>query len=289
MRATTFFEGVRQADIDVQGDTVKLPIFYYDGEFMTGVFPARLGALRRLLPDRRLSPARLAPGIGAVSITCFEYRDSDVGTYNELAIGIPLNFPNYRPNLPGLAMLGGVARGQLDGYVYHLPVTTELALKAGRELWNYPKFVAPIEFTQDDHTRTCRLSENDEHILTMRAPRIQATRTEKLQLFTHVYQDGQPQRGEFKLRAERSGQSIKFGAAQLEIGDRHPIANELRSVLISNKSIAASYSPKIEGILYGPENINSVMIQLAAHAPGSKHTAKSNGRASAKSPSKTTA
>jgi hypothetical protein len=288
MRATTFFEGVRQADIDVQGDIVKLPIFYYDGESMTGIFPAKLGALRKLLPDRRLSPARLAPGVGALSVTCFEYRDSDVGTYNELAIGIPLNFPAFRANVPGRAMLGGVLSGQLDAYVLHLPVTTELALKAGRELWNYPKFVASIDFTQDEQTRTCRLAEGAEHILTMRAPRIRSNRTEQQQLFTHVYQDGQPQRGEFKLLARNSGQTIKPGAAELEIGDRHPIASELRGALLSNKSLAASYTPQIEGILYGPENINSRMIQLAAHAPDERLAAKNSNGGKAKTTGKTT-
>jgi Acetoacetate decarboxylase (ADC) len=289
MRATTFFEGVRQADIDLHGDIVKLPIFYYDGESMTGIFPAKLGALRKLLPDRRLSPARLAPGVGAIAINCFEYRDSDVGVYNELAIGIPLNFPAFRANLPGRAMLGGVIRGQLDAFVHHLPVTTELALKAGRELWNFPKFVAAIDYTQDEHTRTCRLAEGAEHILTMRAPRTRGNRTERTQLFSHTFQDGQPQVGEFKLLAQNSGQSIKLGAAELEIGDRHPIATELRGVLLSTKSIAAAYTPKMEGILFGPENISSRMIQLAALAPGQSQDEKSGGKSRGKSTSKTTA
>lgn len=292
MRATTFFEGVRQADIDVQGDIVKLPIFYYDGESMTGVFPAKLGGLRKLLPDKRLSPALLAPGVGVVTITCFEYRDSDVGTYNELAVGIALNYPHHRLNLPGRALLGGVLRGQMDGYVHHLPVTTELALKAGRELWNYPKFVASIDFEQDEHTRTCRLAEGAEHILTMRGPRIQSHRTEQSQLFTHVFQDGQPQRGEFKLLAQNSGQTIKPGAAQLELGHQHPISKELAGVLLSTKSLAAAYTPSMQGILFGPENINSRMIQLAAHAPGSKHsaTAESASKESAsKDPAKSKA
>lgn len=277
MRSTSFFEGVRQADIDVQGDVVKLPIFYYDGESMTGVFPAKLGRLRRLLPDRRLEPARLAPGVGVVTVTCFEYRESDVGTYNELAIGIALNYPHHRLNLPGRALLAGVARGQVDGYVHHLPVTTELALKAGRELWNYPKFVANIDYEQDEQSRTCRLSEGDEHILTMRAPRIRSHRTERLQLFTHVFQDGQPQRGEFKLLARNSGQSVKPGGAQLELGHRHPIAAELAEVLLSTKSLASAYTPSIEGILFGPENVTSKFIQLAAHAPGKSHGDKDRG------------
>lgn len=289
------FEGVRQAEIDIDGDNVKLPIFYYDGESMTGIFPAKLGGLKKLLPDRRLVPARLAPGIGAVSITCFEYRDSDVGTYNELAIGIALNYPHQRLNLPGRAMLGGVLRGQVDGYVHHLPVTTELALKAGRELWNYPKFVADIDFEEDEQTRTCRLAEGAEHILTMRGTKLKSHRTDNLQLFTHVYQDGQPQRGEFRLQAKNAGQTIRPGASQLEIGHQHPIAVELADVLLSTKSIASSYTPSMQGILFGPEVVNSRMIQLAAaqaaagSAKGSTRSTKSTTAAKSKTKPKATA
>ncbi|MBI5309425.1 MAG: acetoacetate decarboxylase family protein [Actinobacteria bacterium] len=278
MKTSKFFEGVRQAEIDLRGDLVKLPIFYRDGESMSGVFPARLSRLRRYLPDRRLEPARLAPGVGAVSIACFEYRDSDVGSYNELAIAIALNYPHHRVNLPARAMLGGALRGQIDGYVWHLPVTTELALKAGRELWNYPKFVAPIEFEQDAVTRTCRLSDQGERILTMRTRRIESDRSETTQLFTHVFQDGQPQRGEFKLRQQNSGQSLKPGTSVLELGDRHPIARELEDVLLSTRSVAAAYSPSMQGILFGPENVSSHFIQMASstEAGGGSDNGKSS-------------
>jgi hypothetical protein len=268
MSTSTFFDGVRQAEIDLTGDPVKLPIFYRDGEAMTGVFPAKIGRLRRYLPDRRLEPARLAPGVGVVTISCFEYRDSDVGTYNELAIGIALNYPNHRLNLPGKAMLSGLLHGQMEGYVWHLPVTTELAWKAGRDFWNYPKIVAPIEFTEDQRTRTCRLTDEGEHVLTMRGQRLSSNRTEDLQLFTHIYQDGQPQRGEFRLKMQKSGQSIMPGSAELELGINHPWALELREVLISTRSIAQSYTPSMQGILFGPENISSHFIQLAAQESG---------------------
>lgn len=284
MRSNDFFEGVRQADIDIDGDVVKLPIFYRDGEAMTGVFPARLGVLRSMLPDRRLSPARLAPGIGAIAVTCFEYRDTDVGSYNELAIGIVLNHPRHRINAPGKSMLGGLMRGQLDAFVHHLPVTTDLALVAGRELWNYPKFIASIDFEEDAETRTCRLAEDGEHILTLRMPKLVGASDQQIQLFTHIYQDGQPQRGEFKLLAHDYGWSLKPGAAQIELGRSHPIAGELSSALVTTKSLAASRTPQIEGILFGPENINSRMIQLAAGveapaAPAKKSASNGNGKA----------
>lgn len=92
-RQSAFFEGVPQVDATLAGEGAKLPIFYYDGTAQTAVFPARLGAVRKLLPDPRFVPARLAPGLGAVAVTCFEYRDTDIGPYNELAIAIVLNDP----------------------------------------------------------------------------------------------------------------------------------------------------------------------------------------------------
>ena len=57
------------------------------------MFPARLAALRRLMPDPRFTPARLAPGLGAVGLLCFKYRDSDIGPYSEVSISVALNDP----------------------------------------------------------------------------------------------------------------------------------------------------------------------------------------------------
>jgi hypothetical protein len=273
MRGSPFFEGVEQSEAQLGDRTIKFPVFYYDGESMTGVFPARLSKLRKLLPDPRFVPARIAPGLGVVTVTCFEYRDTDIDAYNELAIGIPLSYPHYRNNAPGLAMLDANRRGQFDAWVHHLPVTTQLACDGGVDFYNYPKFVASIDFTQDESSRTCVLAEGAEHILTMKCERLKATEPADVQLFSHLWQDRQPQSSEFKIHAERAGQSIKPGTATIEIADRHPIARELRSVLVSNRSIAASYMPRIEGILYGPEHhtvpvMRRVLASDQAHPAG---------------------
>jgi len=263
VRASTFFEGVHQAQIPMDEHVLSVPVFYYDGSAMTGVFPARLSALRRWMPDRRFVPARLAPGIGAVTITCFEYAETDIDPYNELAIAVPLNEPHFRPNLPGRAMLDAARRGQYDVWVHHLPVTTELACRGGVEFYNYPKFVGSIDYTDNDRTRSCRLAEGASEILTMTIDRKAAapTKSDRLvQLFCHLYQDRQPQTAEFKIHAPGMAQTIRPGAARLELGAEHPIARELADALISRRSIAAAWAPKIEGILYGPEAMSSTLI-----------------------------
>lgn len=261
MHASGFFEGIHQTPMVIGEYEFKVPLIYRDGEQMTGIFPARLSVLRKMLPDPRISPARLAPGVGAVTVTCFEYRDTDIAPYNELAIGIPLNEPFFRSNLPGRAMLDAVRRMQFDTWVHHLPVTTEIARIGGVEFYNYPKFIASIDYEESGSKRSCRLAEGAEEILTLRCAKLKGKRTRDLQIFSHLYQNREPQTSEFKIRAHKLGRSIAPGAARLELGSAHPISLELRRALISTRSIAAAYSPKIEGILYGPHHLTPEVLE----------------------------
>jgi Acetoacetate decarboxylase (ADC) len=267
MRGSPFFDGVTQSDVTIAGQSAKVPIFYYDGTATQAVFAARLGALRRLMPDPRFCPARLAPGLGAVAITCFEYRDTDIGPYNELAISVVLNEPWFLPNLPGLALISSLRRHQLHAWVHHLPVTTEIARAGGVDFYNYPKFIAGIDFEESEGRRDCRLSEGAEHILTLSGKRIAAPRSEQFQLFSHLWMDRQPQSSEFKINAKQMGVSLSPGAARLELGERHPIARELAGLIVGRRPLQYQYLPSFEGILYGPEHLSlPLLAQLATQS-----------------------
>lgn len=262
-RQSAFFEGVPQVDATLAGEPAKLPIFYYDGTAQTAVFPARFGAARRLLPDPRFVPARLAPGLAAVGVTCFEYRDTDIGPYNELAISVLLNDPPFLANPPGRALLTGLRRKQLHAWVQHLPVTTEIARAGGVELYNYPKFVGSIEFSEQGSRRRCRLGEGSEHILTLDGDLIDTPDAGETQLFSHLWMDRQPQSSEFKLNVLAGGRTLRPGAARLTLGERHPISRELAGILVSTRSIFYERMAPFEGILYGPEHLSLPLIQRA--------------------------
>lgn len=261
MRRSSFFDGVTQIEATLAGEAVRLPIFYYEGVAIGAVFPARLGSLRALMPDPRLRPARLAPGIGAVAITCFQYADTDIGPYNELAISVLLNEPSFRANLPGRALVADMRARQLHAWVQHLPVTTEIARVGGVELYNYPKFVAAIDFEQTAAHRSCSLAEGDERILTLTGPLIDTPRSERLALFSHLWQDRQPQSSEFKINAKALGVSLLPRGASLTLGERHPIARELSGLLLSRRPLQYQYVPSFEGILYGPDRLSLPLIE----------------------------
>lgn len=258
-----FFDEVQQGTWLVQGHEVKLPLFYRDGSAMMATFPARIGALKALLPDRCFTPARLAPGVGMLAIIAFEYRDTDIGAYNELGLGVILDGSPKGFSVPVVPLLSGVAQRRLDAFVWHLPVTTHAAYVAGREFWNFPKFIASIGFTDSGEQRACQLTEGDRHVLALSASRVRAAFNLQFQLMAHMWQDGQPQGGRFEIRASQVGVSLRRGAASVKLFDDHPISRDLDRILVSRRSIFYAYLPQMESILFGPNRVSLPLIQRA--------------------------
>jgi hypothetical protein len=98
----------------------------------------------------------LGAAMGAIYV--WEYRDSSVGAYNEVGLGIQAR---RRCASPSLVKLGLDMRAQDDQgiWVVNLPVTTEAAFRAGIDIWGYPKYVTPIETRFNDAGASARLGD----------------------------------------------------------------------------------------------------------------------------------
>jgi len=250
-----FFYGVDQLEASLGGFRAKTPTFYRDARCFTLVLPANLLVARRLVPDRRFVPAQVLPGIGAVHLTAFEYYDTDIQPYNEFAIGILVNAPHFQ-QVPGYNMLRQLLQNSFYTYIHHLPVTTEVALRGGIDLYNYPKFMAGIEFSDTPEWITCDLKEGEDLICSVRGRKIPATRSAVMKYICHLFQYQQPQCAEFKMNARQYAQTLGYGNAELEIGTSHPYALELKSLLISDRPFMYIYVPSMQAILYGPEHLS---------------------------------
>lgn len=82
----------------------------------------------------------------------YEYRDTDIGSYREVAVAVSVQPRNRRPSLlPRLNLWAPSSRRKVGFHILHLPVTTRVACAAGVELWGFPKFVTDIslEIKQD--------------------------------------------------------------------------------------------------------------------------------------------
>lgn len=130
---------------------VDLPILYYDTSAFYAFFDVALGAAETILAGTGLIPVPLPGGRTIAGIAAYEYRATSVGVYNEVGLAIAA-VPASTP-LPALSLLDLILPSsfrRLGFYIADLPVTTEKANAAGREIWGYPKFVTPIPLKYAD-------------------------------------------------------------------------------------------------------------------------------------------
>ena len=266
MGDSDFFAGVGQMDIEIGGRHGKTPTFYYECSSITATFPARLGALRELMPAPNYVPARLAPGIGIVAIECLEYRSTDIGPYNELAISVLLNDPPTRLNLPGRALVSSFRTHHRDVFVVHLPVTTNVALAGGVDFYGFPKFIADIQFDEPAERRRCRLAEGSEHILTLTGERMPTPGSGQVDIICRIWMDGQPQAARLRKNQLNIAATYRPGAARLAVGADHPIARRLDRILLSRRSLSYEYCPRFEAILFGPDHLTLPLVQRGLDA-----------------------
>jgi hypothetical protein len=122
--------------------TIELPIAYRDGSAFGCFYRVNLQLAAGLIPTHNLEPIPFGDKAIA-AIFGFEYRDTSIGPYGELAISILARSTGTRDSafravcLPASAMHSA-------WHVVNLPVTTEVARAGGVDIWGFPKYICPI-------------------------------------------------------------------------------------------------------------------------------------------------
>jgi len=246
MRDLSFYQQVDHLPKDCRGQRLYLPVFYYDVTTVIAGFLTPLERVRALLPSPRMKPLRATPWHAVTIISCFEYRDSDAGPYNEIAIAFPFTMDHSAPVLTGL--LKEIAQGPL-AYVYKLPVTTEIAYWFGVDFYNYPKFLADIEFTREGGWIRCRLAEGGRNILTLSARQLPVKASPRWRFHGITIRDDRILRSEVIVNVRRQAISRNPAHVELELGD-HELGQEL-SRLNLGRMVHLQYLPECQTTLSG--------------------------------------
>ncbi len=151
------FFAVEQTSHETSSGPCLLPILYRDAGHFGVFFRADLAKARALLANTSLEPWPVL-GAAMVAIYVWEYRDSSIGPYGEVGLGIQCRRKGSSPSLVRLITDMGAQNDQ-GIWVVTLPVTSESALAAGVELWGYPKYVTPIETHFDATSAKARLGD----------------------------------------------------------------------------------------------------------------------------------
>jgi Acetoacetate decarboxylase (ADC) len=253
------FDGVEQIHLTFEGHDTVVPLRYHSGTAMLGVFAARSRALTAKAPDPSLRPLTVAPGISPLVVIGFEFV-TDIGAVNELCIAVPLRRSQLAIPLAPLA--AGVLRGSVPTWIWHLPVSTEIANALGRQMWGFPKIHAEIQIAEDgDGSRTTRLAENGSPILSLHGPALDGSHTLRLPMLNHLWQDNaHVQTADHEFHLADVGVNLVPGTARLELLSDHPIARDVADVLISRRAIAYAHARSLQALLGMPKHLTPALL-----------------------------
>jgi hypothetical protein len=138
-----------------------------------------------------------------------------------------------------------------SGYIHHLPITTEIALKTGIYFWNYPKFLAEIWFKNEGSYL---------EVILKGSKKLSLNRSYKLTFYTYSIKDRVVMRGVTEGWAPKIGETMLGSDAELELGN-HRISKELAELNLSKKARDGMYAEGMMAKLYDPDilwNVDSL-------------------------------
>ena len=234
----------RPSEYLIQGRKVTMPCVVRDACSATASWLVSARAAQALLPGPELEIAQVLPGRGLLSIACVDYRDNDLGEYNEVSIAF---FVRKRGNRKGIPFLGSaidMIRGVLPTHIIHLPVNQSFTCEAGRTIWGFPKTVDEIDFDTSGDRARCVWNEGEQNVLKISFPMGGNRDVPEQELCTYSYIDGALHRTPFLSSAESLG--IRIGGVKMALG-AHPIADELRSLGLPKPALMSLWMGKMRG------------------------------------------
>lgn len=223
----------------VLGREVRLPAVVRDAASATAVFLVARDAAQALLPGDAFEIVEAAPGLAQLVLGFVDYRDNDLGDYNEAMI---VFFVRPRAN-------PAAAEGT---FIYKLPVNQEFTCVAGRDIWGFPKTVESVDIAYDATHARGSLTMDGALVFRLAVPTVgDAIDSGDLEMTTYTYL-AEPAATPFV-----QGGATAFGdpgAVQLELGT-HPLAEQLRGLGLPAGAILSTWTAHMHGSFGAPQSL----------------------------------
>ncbi|MDO8654318.1 MAG: acetoacetate decarboxylase family protein [Undibacterium sp.] len=230
-----FFQYPR-TPIPTSEGTVGMPILYYDNSVMMALFRVDYDKAQALVGDQGLQAVRVFGGKALAAIAFYQYRETSIADYNEVGVAIAV-VPNGTqvPMFPLLSMLNNLDKAPVGFCVVDLPVTTDAACAAGREIWGYPKFVTPIGFSLQGGRFDGAVTDPDtgKDLVRLSGKAGLGMPGPLLDLVLYSRHNGQMLRTLVNTRG--GAQACLPGSMRIQVSDsKHPMAQRLNALGLSN-------------------------------------------------------
>lgn len=235
----------------IQGRQVMFPVEVRDASSGSATFAVSAAAAQRLLPGDEFRVTEIWPGRALCSIAVIDYKDNDLGDYNEVSIALFVR-PRGESAIPYLGTWLDMVRSRLGTYILHLPVDQGFTCEAGFGIWGFPKTVQKIDFDYASDRATCRLEYDGQTALGLSLPRGGERSLPENVLTTYSHIEGVAHRTRFVSASEGFG--IRFGGAELTLGTGR-IAEELRSLGLPKRALMTTWMERMRARFEPPEKL----------------------------------
>ncbi|MEX2538570.1 MAG: acetoacetate decarboxylase family protein [Actinomycetota bacterium] len=235
---------------EIQGRMIALPVYVREADSWAAQFMVSARKAQAIVDPTGLEVAQPLPGRAIVNLAFVRYIDSDLDTYNELAVAFLVR-PDSAVRGSARDKMREFVRGEIGVYIHELPVTQTFTLEAGRRIWGYPKILADIEITEERGRVTCKLDHEGAHVLTLSLKEGGPIKLPQRELPTYSNLDGVLRRTLWDQQAE---QRARLGGAKLELGS-HPIADELRTLGLPKRALMTSTMRGMKATFFAAEEV----------------------------------
>jgi hypothetical protein len=229
----------------VQGRTVTMPAVVRDASSGNAIFPVPSAAAQSLVGDA-FEVVEMAPGQTQLILGFVDYRDNDLGDYNEVMM-IFMVRPRGKPSEP-------------EGtFIYKLPVNQSFTCEAGRIIWGFPKSLEQIDVAYFDDRVSCNLVMGGQRVFTLTVPRGKADAgdapegdTADMEMATYTYLDGP-----CVVRFTTGGPTaVQPGAEGVELTlGTHLLADELRRLGLPAPAMMSTWMEHMHGSFGAPRKL----------------------------------
>ncbi len=225
----------------IQGREVRLPVLVRDASAGVATYLVSAAAAQRLLPAH-VEVAEILPGRTIFSLAVIEYRDNDLGAYNEVSLTFFVRPRGARRGIPYVGTIAEFLRGRLGTFIHWLPVDGTFTCEAGRTIWGFPKTLEDIAIRKEPDRVVCTLTSGGRHVLTFSVPRGGARALPDTSMTTYSLIDGLLHATPFSQAGD--GVGFHLGGAELTLGD-HPAADELRSLGLPKRALMSMWTERM--------------------------------------------
>ena len=213
------------------------PVNFRDVHYIAALYTSNAEVIGNHLTGTGLKAGLILKGKPVVALGLIQYKDSNLGAYNEVIVAIPV-IPEHEKS--GYAnwfeLYAPLNTRKLGQYIIHIPVDSIQSMEAGRDLWGYPKTVLAInhEFAQNSVDSSIMNEDGNKTIVSFDGNLGVGIPIPSMDLMTYSIHLGEMLKTKVNVKANMRWNP--FADIKINVlDDQHPIGRDLIALDICNQ------------------------------------------------------